>query len=59
MAIRNNNMTKIPNYDPSFGEHLQKILKSHLHPGNYVSELKIGLQDLLNGTYFPSALMLI
>lgn len=49
MAIRNNNMNKIPNYDPSFGEHLSKILKSHLHPGNYVSELKIGLQDLLNG----------
>lgn len=49
MAIRNNNMNKIPNYDPTFGEHLLKILKGHLRPGNYVSEMKIGLQDLLNG----------
>lgn len=49
MAIRNNNMNKIPNFDPSFGEHLRKILKSFLHPGTYVSELKIGLKDLLNG----------
>ena len=42
-------MSKIPNYDPSFGEHLLKVIKSHLHKGNYVSELKISMQDLLNG----------
>jgi nucleolar MIF4G domain-containing protein 1 len=49
LAIRNNNMNKIPNYDPSFGEHLRKVINSHLHKGNYVSELKISMQDLLNG----------
>jgi nucleolar MIF4G domain-containing protein 1 len=48
-AIRNNNMSKIPNYDPSVGDHLQKILKSFIHKGNYVSTIKIKMEDLLNG----------
>ena len=52
LAIRNNNMTKIPNYDPSFGEHLLKIMKTHLHKGTYVSELKISLRDLLTGNNY-------
>ena len=29
MAIRNNNMRKIPNYDPSHLEHLKKLLRSY------------------------------
>ena len=49
LAIKNNNMTKIPNYDPSFGEHLLKMLKQHFHKGNYVTELMINMEDLLNG----------
>lgn len=48
-AIRNNNMTKIPNYDPSTGEHLTKVLKVYFHKGNYVSSMKIKMDDLLNG----------
>ena len=51
LAIRNNNVNKIPNYDPSFGEHLSKMLKQHIHKGNYVTELKIGMQDLLDGKF--------
>jgi len=49
LAIRNNNMSKIPNYDPEYGEHLLKVIKIFIHKGNYVSELKISMKDLLNG----------
>ncbi|XP_067011614.2 nucleolar MIF4G domain-containing protein 1 [Anabrus simplex] len=47
MAIKNNNMAKIPNYDTSHSEHLKKLLKGFLRKGNYVTELKISLEDLL------------
>jgi len=47
MAIKNNNVNKIPNYDPSHFEHLKKGLKSHLREGNFVTELKIGYADLV------------
>ncbi|XP_063243900.1 nucleolar MIF4G domain-containing protein 1 [Bacillus rossius redtenbacheri] len=47
LAIKNNNMSKIPNYDTSHSEHLKKLLKSFLRKGNYVTELKISLEDLL------------
>ncbi len=30
LAIRNNNVAKIPNYDPSHSEHLRKILRNSL-----------------------------
>merc|ERR1712179_738209 len=46
MAIKNNNVNKIPNYDPSHFEHLKKCLKTHLREGNFVTELKIGFADL-------------
>ena len=49
LAIKNNNMTKIPNYDPSHIEHLKKLMKGLLRKGNYVTELKISLEDLLKG----------
>lgn len=48
-AVKNNNVLKISNYDPSYVEHLKKIQKSLLRPGKYVTELKISLDDLLNG----------
>jgi hypothetical protein len=51
LAIKNNNMAKIPNYDPTHSEHLKKIMKGFLHKGNYVTELKISLDDLLNGNF--------
>lgn len=47
MAIKNNNVNKIPNYDPSHFEHLKKTLKSFVREGNYVTEMKVGLDDLL------------
>lgn len=48
-AVKNNNMLKIQNYDPSYVEHLRKIQKSFIRPGKYVTELKISLEDILNG----------
>lgn len=47
MAIKNNNVSKIPSYDPEHVEHLRKLLRSLLRRGNYVAELKISLDDLL------------
>jgi len=46
LAVKNNNFTKIPNYDPSHFEHLKKILKSFIREGCLVYEMKIGLKDL-------------
>lgn len=49
LAVKNNNMTKIPQYDPSHCEHLKKTLKSLVHKGKYIAELKVTLEDLLKG----------
>lgn len=49
LAIKNNNMTKIPQYDPSHVEHLKKLMKSLVRKGNYVTQLNISLEDLLKG----------
>lgn len=51
MAVKNNNMTKIPNYDTSYAEHLKKLLKSFIRKGNYVTQLNISLEDLLKGNF--------
>ncbi|XP_055699005.1 nucleolar MIF4G domain-containing protein 1 homolog [Phlebotomus papatasi] len=48
VAVKNNNMLKIPNYDPSLAEHLRKVLKGILKNGKYVTTLNITLDDLLN-----------
>lgn len=48
LAIKNNNVNKIPQYDPSLAEHLRKILKTLLVNGKYVTTLNITLDDLLN-----------
>lgn len=48
LAIKNNNMTKIPNYDPSLGEHFKKLLKTLTHDGKHVATLNISMDDLLN-----------
>jgi hypothetical protein len=58
MAIRNNNMTKIPNFDPSVANHLQKIIKTMIHKGNYISVMKIKMEDLLNGKLSLSNIIL-
>ncbi|VEN41663.1 unnamed protein product [Callosobruchus maculatus] len=47
LAIRNNNVKKIPNYDVSYPEHLKKIMKGFIRKGNYVTQLNISLEDLL------------
>lgn len=47
-AIKNNNVNRIPNYDPTLAEHLRKILKTLCLNGKYVTTLNISLEDLLN-----------
>ncbi|XP_058456989.1 nucleolar MIF4G domain-containing protein 1 homolog [Malaya genurostris] len=47
LAVKNNNMNKIPQYDPGLAEHFRKILKGMITNGKYVSTLNIGLDDLL------------
>lgn len=47
-AIKNNNVNRIPNYDPALAEHLRKILKTVCVNGKYVNTLNISLDDLLN-----------
>lgn len=47
-AIKNNNVNRIPNYDPELAEHLRKVLKSLCVNGKYVTTLNISLEDLLN-----------
>lgn len=49
LAIKNNNMSKIPQYDPSRIEHLKKILKSFIHKGNSITQFNVSLEDLLEG----------
>lgn len=49
LAIKNNNMSKIPQYDPTQIEHLKKILKSFIHKGNSVTQFNVTLEDLLEG----------
>lgn len=46
LAVKNNNMHKIPNYDHTHLEHLQKLLQRFVK-GSMQSELRISLQDLL------------
>ena len=47
MAIKNNNMAKIPNYDPSHFDQLKKSLRTLIRDGNSLTELNIGYKDLL------------
>ncbi|XP_015186213.1 PREDICTED: nucleolar MIF4G domain-containing protein 1 homolog [Polistes dominula] len=47
MAIKNNNVSKIPQYDPSHTEHLKKLMKSFIHKSKSIVKLNISLEDLL------------
>lgn len=47
MAVKNNNVNKIANYDDTVSQQLRKVLKTVLGAGKYVSCLKIPLEDLL------------
>ena len=44
IAVKNNNVNKMPNYDHEHIKHLLKILKTFIREGNYVVEMKIGLK---------------
>lgn len=48
LAVKNNNMNKIPQYDHGLVEHFRKLLKGMITSGKYVSTFNIGLDDLLN-----------
>lgn len=48
LAIKNNNVTKIPQYDASLVDHFRKLLKQFIRPGSYVTSLAITMDDLLN-----------
>ena len=50
LAIKNNNVKKIPNYDPTQQQHLQKIIKVFLRGDCQVTPLKIGYNDLLTAS---------
>jgi hypothetical protein len=58
LAIKNNNMAKIPNYDPSHSEQLKKLMKGFLHKGSCVTELGITLDDLLKGNFVSFFILL-
>lgn len=47
MAVKNNNMSKIPQFDPSLVEHFRKLLKQYVRAGKYVTTLAITMEDLL------------
>ncbi|KAK8784612.1 hypothetical protein V5799_009023 [Amblyomma americanum] len=46
-AVRNNNIQKIPNCDPSMVEHASKVLRGLFRKGCLLHELNISLEDLL------------
>ncbi|KAG0432252.1 hypothetical protein HPB47_021051 [Ixodes persulcatus] len=46
-AVRNNNIQKIPNCDPSMVEHASKVLRGLFRKGCSLQELNISLDDLL------------
>ncbi|EDV96817.1 nucleolar MIF4G domain-containing protein 1 homolog [Drosophila grimshawi] len=46
-AVKNNNMSKLPQYDPELAENLRKRLKGMLKNERYVVTLNITLEDLL------------
>ena len=49
LAIKNNNVKKIPNYDGSHQVHWQKIIKGFLRPGiTQITPLKIGFEEILH-----------
>lgn len=47
MAVKNNNVSKIPQFDPSLVEHFRKLLKQYVRAGKYVTTLAITMEDLL------------
>merc|ERR1712223_1047970 len=49
LAIKNNNVKKIPNYDSAYQSHWQKIIKEFLRPGiTQITPFEIGYEELLD-----------
>ncbi|XP_076653912.1 nucleolar MIF4G domain-containing protein 1 [Halictus rubicundus] len=48
LAIKNNNVSKIPQYDPSHVEHLKKVLRTVIRKGNIIAQFNVTLEDLLH-----------
>ncbi|XP_052096195.1 nucleolar MIF4G domain-containing protein 1-like isoform X11 [Mytilus californianus] len=48
LAIKNNNMRKIPNYDPEKCEQMKKSARNHVKTSLGTNQLRIGLEDLMN-----------
>ena len=49
LAIKNNNVKKIPNYDSSDQTHWQKIIKGFLRPGiTQITPFQIGYEEILS-----------
>lgn len=46
-AIRNNNIYKIPDYDPTIIEHGKRVLKAYIRKGCFMQELAISYEDLI------------
>ena len=47
MAIKNNNVKKLPNYDPTYLQHLQKIIRNFYRPSANATPLNVRLEDIL------------
>ncbi|XP_078044446.1 nucleolar MIF4G domain-containing protein 1 [Augochlora pura] len=48
LAIKNNNVSKIPQYDPSHVDHLKKVVKTIIRKGNSITQFNVTLEDLLH-----------
>lgn len=48
LAVKNNNITKIPNFDSDTIEHFRKLQKQFIRDGNYVSSLNVTMEEILN-----------
>lgn len=48
LAIKNNNINKIPQYDPSHVQHLRKVIKNIIRKGNTITQFNVSLEDLLH-----------
>lgn len=47
-AVKNNNVSKIPQFDPLLVEHFRKLLKQFIRSGKYITTLAVTLEDLLS-----------
>lgn len=52
LAIKNNNINKIPQYDPSIMDQMKKHIKTLIRKGNGIIQLNVTLDDLLKGLYY-------